>query len=118
MNIQGGEVVPTHDKVVQVEHKNKQCNSWKLKYHEQENKGFKGGSLEVIPKEANVKETNGGQQEGSHSIVMQEEQVVKGQKRRRRKSWELLDTLRFPFPTHEGVWKTHDFLASGCFKKE
>jgi hypothetical protein len=38
----------------------------------------------------------------------------------RRKAWEFLETLGFPFPTHGRVCEfgiTHDALANGCFQK-
>jgi hypothetical protein len=38
----------------------------------------------------------------------------------RRKGWEFLETLRFPFPTHGRVCEfgiTHDALTNGFFQK-
>jgi hypothetical protein len=40
--------------------------------------------------------------------------------RGRRKGWEFLETLGFPFPTHGSVCEfgiTHNVLANGCFQK-
>lgn len=123
-NCARGDVVVIHDKMIQAKLGMIYCKNQRLKHLEQANRVFKGGSLKVIHEETSVKSKNRGWREGSQLVrlLCRKDRSWHDNKRRRNKGCKkLLDTLRFPFPTHGNVsmfGRTHDILTRDLSKRK